>query len=362
MDVYKINQPSIYKASANHQQDWLVFKDATVSNLDVFNCTSTVDGKCSYGMTLKECIDSAGDTSGMGYFVVPSTGKSICAHLDTSIHPRIDYTKILRNKSLYPALNSAESTVFLNATKYKFPPEHANIVFYRDIINLYSVNTGLLLGGDKYKTDSLEPIGFDSIENGLNIILTYEKQIPLQSGIFVPVQYGDKFNIRIPNTSLVLQKDVDSDIFVWTPSISTSSTTYNLFTFKVPLDKKKGDNVVYGDQLELVYGVDTVGNDEHMNMAINNSPNTPHLFEFISKMNGFYCDEGECNEIPINKIEKNGEKGTYKGKNVVRSKGCYGLCKTDTIGVIDIAWSYKWYIAGILALFLLGLYIFKSRR
>lgn len=367
MDIYKINQPKQYitkSDSPNERRSWLIFQKATVSNLEVFNCTSTVDGRCTYGMTLQECIDSADSTSGMGYFVKPSSGKSICAHIDTSIHPRIDYTKVLRNQSLYPALNSTESTVFLDAGKYKFPPEQANIVFYRDIMNLYSVNTDLLLGGDKYKTDNLEPIGFDSTANGLNIMLTYEKQIPLQAGVFIPVQYGDKFNIRIPSTSLVLQKDVDSDIFVWTPFISTSSSVaHNLFTFKIPKGKKKGDNVVYGDQFELVYGVNTISNDEHMNMAINNFPSDSHLFEFVSKMIGFYCEDGSCKEIPINKIKKKGESGSYKGKNITRNRGCYGLCTSVSTSVWDTLWMYKFSVIfiGGLALFFI-LYTAKSRR
>jgi hypothetical protein len=364
MDIYKINQPKQYTSkSPNERRSWLIFNKATISNLEVFNCTSTVDGKCTYGMTLQECIDSADSTSGMGYFVEPSSGKSICAHIDTSIHPRIDYTKILRNQSLYPALNSTESTVFLDAGKYKFPPNQANIVFYRDIMNLYSVNTGLLLGGDKYKTDNLEPIGFDSVASGLNIILTYEKQIPIQGGIFVPVQYGDKFNIRIPSTSLVLQKDVDSDIFVWIPSVSSSSITHNLFTFKIPEGKKKGDSVVYGDRFELVYGVDTISNDEHMNMSVNNSPSDSHLFEFVSKMIGFYCEDGSCKEIPIDKIERDGERGLYKGKNITRNRGCYGLCASVSASVWDTIWMYGFpaiLISGTILVIIL--YTAKNRR
>jgi hypothetical protein len=79
-------------------------------------------------------------------------------------------------------------------------------------------------------------------------------------------------------------------------------------------------------------------------------------------MLGWLCDRGKCVNIPISNIEPSGPlglNGTYKGKQVYRKKGCYGLCdnqikKSDSTSLLVVT--------VLLSLILLFFFSFLANR
>jgi hypothetical protein len=57
-------------------------------------------------------------------------------------------------------------------------------------------------------------------------------------------------------------------------------------------------------------------------------------FKFKSLMNGYYCDNNECKQIPLYKTITNKELATYNGNVVTRNSNCFGLCN-NIIPIIE---------------------------
>ena len=50
-------------------------------------------------------------------------------------------------------------------------------------------------------------------------------------------------------------------------------------------------------------------------------------------MNGYYCENNECKQIPLYKTNTKKELSTYNGKDVTRNSGCFGMCNKTILPI-----------------------------
>lgn len=334
MDKFIIKKPWKY------DKHWLVFPNATFSHIDILDCDDTVRGVCIDDLTLSQCINVCeldSEWCGAGYHVQFKNGHSICAPLRTGIHPDLNPVHRLRKQSVYPAFDNVSVNTFINTRVYPFPPEQANVVFYRDIIILKNEESDLTLGSRAFIVENGDVAGF-GMDTDLRVTLISSIRSASQVAMYRPVAYGDFFNINVANSALVLQQTGDNPSLEWQHSFGLSPMDFQLQILPIGDDKKIGDVVTYGDRFTIGYsGAEStaVVNPKYKifevyggNYAqIKDAGKFFPTFSFISKMNGYYCDGDKCETVPIAKMEKLGKAGKYRGANVGRDPGCWGVCR-----------------------------------
>lgn len=326
-DKYILNKPWIYK------KNWLIFPNTVYDNIEISNCENTTNGVCIDNKTIEECIKLCNnDNCSHGYHIQFKDGKSVCLPLktyDSNINP----VRRLKKQNIYPEFNNVNVSSFINTNEFPFPSKQSNIVFYHDILNILNEGTKLKLGGTKYITEDGNITGFSN-EKPLNITILPSEITNIQISKYRPLKYGDYFNINIPSTTLLLTIGEYRSL-IWKQIKGLTQETYAKFqVYPIDKNKKEGDVVMYSDIFTIRYNdIDFLTVDKYNNKffitPIANYDAKRALaisypyFSFISKMVGYYCENGICNSVPISNINKD---GTYKGYIVGKEKECQGRC------------------------------------
>lgn len=312
-----------------YKDKWLVWPNTVFDFIEISDCADTIDGVCIYNKNLEECIEKSIEDSGCGYYIKFNDGRSICVPVRTFIHSHINPVYRLKNQNIYPELNNVSVFTFINTDKYSFPPNIANVIFYNDILQIKNIESGLFIDTDTSPKDG-QNIKFGNI-NPLNIQFLKSKQSLVQISNLDPVKYGDYIIIIVPGTSLTLRSKVGENQMYWI-SNELSKTDFLFQIMPINNSDKIGDFVTYNSHFNIIYtnfSILFVGNNYELNSKYANFENEKNhftTFSAISKMIGYYCDNKNCKEVPISEININGKSGTYKGSNVVRAKGCLGMC------------------------------------
>lgn len=327
MDNATLPKPWVYK------EKWLIWPKVVLDFVDIIGCNDTINGICTIGKSITECLDTCVKGCAAGYHIQFSNGESICVPILTSLHPHLNPVYRLRNQNIYPNLSNVTVSTFINTKVFPFPPNYGNAVFYRDILSISLVSDPLTTIGTSTTENS--DIYIEKNHND-NIQLVLAEKIVEKIAYYVPVQYGDNIVLLIPGTSLIATVDINSGDLSWKAAYTTVSLPNSTFTIlPAKPGKKPGDVVAYGDPIILSYQ-DTdmflVKNPVYNNITIeyenlsNIIKNPNALFTLQSKMTGWYCQNNMCKSVPIKNITKNGVSGTYNGAIVDRNNACWGTC------------------------------------
>lgn len=336
MSEYDIKNPKIYSKN----DKYLLFPDSTFDKLNYTDCNDTIDGICHSNKTIDECINMCSESKicNAGYYI-KNKNNSYCVPLKTN--DELNLSHRLRNKIYYPELKNSDSIVFIDTSKFRFPPNEANTIFSYDIMQIKCNDK--IMGLDN--TDPPETI-FHKGVSGTNIQLISYEILDTNIIRYLPIKYNNKIFINIVQSSYILTKNNITNLFEWKIKLINKETSYTTFKI-IPLDKdydnKSRVNFRYKfylkyNDIENCY-IDTKGNfkaDTRSTEQLESEGNNL-IFEFIPKMIGYYCNNGICEEIELEKTDKNNEKATYKGLEVFRTRNCYSICKSKnniTIKVI----------------------------
>ena len=332
-NMYNIAEPSI------KDKNWIIFPNTTLSHINTMDCNDAMEGECYYDKTFDQCIQSCKDSPkcNFGYYISNISGENnICVPLrDANIDSNPMYR--LRNQNIYPEMDDTNSKVFINKTKYPFPPEQANIVFFMDNFLIQNVETKKLLETSPITDQSMTtPMGFK--KDGDLIVQALQIPPDLSTGTqYVSIRYGDSLAFNIPNTTLVMRPNPSDNTMEWISRSFALSEQNSFFLKPLTPGRKMGDEVRYSDIFSIHSSVFIITIDKssrveklyyesHSTAKDNGADAT---FCFIPKMKGWYCNnDAQCTEIPLEKMVINDKGiGTYDGLAIGRNPGCWGVCK-----------------------------------
>lgn len=329
MEYSNLPEPTRYK-------NWLIWPKVILDFIDVVGCSDTIDGMCTVGKTVQECIDSCVRGCGAGYHVQFDNGNSICVPILTSIHPNLNPSYRLSRQEKYPNLEHVTITTFINVDQYPFPPNHGNSVFVKDILTISQYDKPNETVGTMDSSSGIYMADNNTHDDNIQLILA-EKTVENFS-YYVPLEYGDRVMLVIPGTSMIATVDNHDNYIFWKFQNTVSGLPNSIFKITcVNPEKKDGDIVSYGDPIILSYHSDSnfvVKDPKYSALTVkyeninNIRTNSNAIFTFSSKMVGFYCQDNECKSVPIKNIEKD---GTYNGAMVYRKNRCWGICGKDTL-------------------------------
>jgi hypothetical protein len=269
---------------------WSVWPHSAYHIMHNLNCSDTIDGICTTGETVDECIDRCekSEDCKAGYHI-QLEDQSICAPLRTSIYDNYDFVSRVCPQSEYKEFDDADVTVFMDSSLVQ---PQTKYIFHRDIVTLKHVQS------DKLLSNSTGVLKFDAVGAGLSIRTADD--VTTHSSIYSPVMYGDSFFFSIPSTALLSTLDPINRTFEWK---IIAGYIVDLSTFKVvPVNKDRlGSRVTLDDEFKLVTNTNSyIGLDDDILYV--NSRDTGDTFKFVSYMDGYKCD-GSCTSVPIHQSD-----------------------------------------------------------
>jgi len=358
-------------------KDWLIWPRTVFSKIEIADCNDTPEGICYRDLTLQECIDKhcPWDICGAGMYVKFKSGKSICSPLRTGLHPKLTPLYRLRKQAIYDLdPNVVDISVFVNSKLFPFPPNLPNVIFYGDILAMKTADGNRALDTSVVIQKGPGPCTLKKDANSTMMLLpSFRTANPIVHDR--PLVYGDKFIMAIVGTSYIAQVHSGGiNPLLWKEALGVfegDSLTFDL----IPSDpkKKKGDLVTYADTVVLGYqslGLVAVDNGSDI-LYLNTNPELMNhaayirdlkdeggrhvaqeeasfnvYFKFESAMYAFYCDEGNCKRVALNKVtpvpsprmrtfgyvddaaadEDTLSSALYKGKPVFNHARCWGMC------------------------------------
>lgn len=295
--------------------DWNVFRNCTISNIDMADCSATIDGVCHTTNSLQECMDLCGTNSecNMGHYIETET-RNICIPLKKQEYP---YFRI-RDKNLYPVMSNLGSTVFVKKS-YPYPPDDTNVIFYTDTFNLKNKITEKFLGITDAGTISEDIIFTDY---PINIQLLPPSITGNLASGYIPVKHGDFVVVNIPqSTFIVSEKNDNSNSLNWeTKGSVRSSSLTGLQIFGE--GKNDGDTLLYSDKIYFMYNNRIVLYDSNNSLVVGTTGilGTGNVFfELVPRFEVSYCEDGRCKSSIIGEPE-------CIGKTVYRNPVCWNIC------------------------------------
>lgn len=336
---YKIPHPVKYDRNDNI----LIFPGSTFDQISTLDCNDTVDGNCINNISFDECITKCTDNPdkcAVGYYIKTPISK-ICVPIDVNTLKQSNPVYKLRRKDMYQELEKSEVTSFIDTRTYPFPPNVANNVFLLDVTQLVTLKSGLSLG----KEGEDPPIAdFEDKTTGVNVQLLPLEFSNTLSSRYIPVKYNDSVFLRVPFTNYILSMLDFGNSFDWEINqLSTASSADAFKIIKVGGGSTDNEILTYGDEFRLKYG-DIYFCAVDKNRLISSQFNFEQLesrgyetiFIFKPKMLGYYCEDGECKSIELDKTETDGPKATYKGREIFVNPVCYNLCDLQEDNIIDL--------------------------
>lgn len=359
MSQYVLEKPHIYN------KKWLVFPNATFSDLQITDCNDTISGICYRDKSFDECVDlcanSKNNDCGAGYYITKDN-ENICVPIRTSIHPLLNPAFRLRNKNVHPVLDDMEVNTFVNTDQYPFPPKLPNAVFFEDSFSLQNVKTGLELEipvGKKLQTSRVHM----GDPPGMHLQLLPFRTSMERIQYYIPMKYRSPVVFNIPGTSLIIIKGDDMKL-KWAARILNTPQIEN--TFKIhSVNHPNQDIAFYNDTVYITYqdtNIVTIGANNNLEVmyqdyqtAKSNGENVE--FKLIPKIQSYYCDNGECKPVKLQDTDTNKDNATYKNSPVTRNPKCWGLCDYITSHGLDLSSSSTSSVLVPIVLIIVGLIV-----
>jgi len=289
-------------------------KDDTIFNISESHmCENAVKGVCYEINSLKECISLTDRLKSIaGYYI---NDKKLCIPLSNKLFEYINphYLQVPRENSTSFILNSGT-----------FPLNEANSVFYGDIFHIKA--------RDKYvttKVDSKSGIGIMRLSSEKNNIMILSNTL-VSDYTKRKVLSGDIVWLGVPETSLKAVRDNDTGYMVWKPFVGDIIGNRDTITI-IAVNKKKGEPIVYGDTIKLIYSGNFHITFENLCDCLISTNDIDKQTEFTLEPNitVFYCNK-KCLSIPLNITEKDNEKAYYKKNIVYRDNNCLFICNNTS--------------------------------
>lgn len=316
-----------------YDNKWYVWSNTVFDSMDIMGCYNTLNGICTSGKTIEECISTCLGDCAAGYHVSFSDGSSMCASMLTVPPLYTSPVHQLRDQKIYPELNDVVVTSFVNTEVFPFPPDKGNAVFYEDRMSIKLSDANMYISklnqtedikGEEDKviveSDSGTIIQFSPIYKVINKVSRHN-----------PVKYGETIAIIITGTDLSVQSNKMGNGFVWYP------LGINIPGFIILSAEGKKGIVAYGDKILLNYeGISPIVVHKQssvvraLDMPIEQLYNKDEYyttFTLESHMTGYYCNGQTCESIPIRQTVADGLTSRYNGIIVGRDIGCWGMCK-----------------------------------
>lgn len=325
MDTIPI--PIIYKK-------WLIWPNTVLNNLYISDCDDTINGICLTNKTLKQCIDICDGNCTSGYWLQLPDNTTICTPLDKNHSPHTNPVYRLRSKKIYKELDNTKIYTFINKEIYNYPPDDANLVYYRDILNIKENIKKTTLGDDNMLNIHNSVI-YMGLGSDINLIIIPNKMESPQIENNLPIRYGDEIQISIPGTNLLLRKSINlPNSLEWLGSsfINYENEPYLKIEPSPSYNRKLGDFIRYSDEFLILYNelsYITVDYDTlQLKLRNTNDKNiTNGIFQFISKMDGYFCNNDICTSIPIMNTKPHNDGARYKENIIYRVPNCWNNCK-----------------------------------
>jgi hypothetical protein len=319
---------------------------------DIMQCNDTVEGVCTTGNTLEECINTCTGDCQAGYYISFSNGQSICAPIRTAIKTGRDPIYRVRTKNEFPDLADVDSTVFINSNTYPFPPDEANAVFYMDLMRIKVVGTNLLL--DNEQLTATTQLNFSNNQfSRVQLIPTGSFSGMISQ--YESIHYGQGFLIISPGTSLVAYNDPKDKKLKWVIAGPDLEDEKYVFRFLADEEGDKGKKIAYKSQLKISNGNIILGVNKTTKTLVADNKNAYELFTLTSDMRGSYCYGKNCKGIAINDTTTDGVKASYNNSLVVRRSDCFGVCGNMYNNKLELqdhpprVKPLRWWVFGVIA-------------
>lgn len=322
---YSFGKPIIMK------DEWYVFKDSTLSNLNINDCNTSVTGICERTKNIEECLDicKKQQPCKSGYYI--ETGKeNICVPLrESNVSSSAGPYYRLRNKDIYPILKNMKSYVFSNISDV-FPPKHVNNLFYSDSIQIQILDTDKYIGLDQNALDIAQS---EVVSDKIDVQIIPNEILAARLSRYIIVKHGDKIQINIPRTAYILQDNENSIIWKMRASLNSNERSFQIFS-KDP-SKKIGDYLNYDETFYLLYNNSLIEYNKDFNKLIISSESLQNLdmkgsniyFKIIPKVKAYYCGkDNTVQNIILDKAVSKGETASYEGKVLSRNEANWNLC------------------------------------
>ena len=284
--------------------DFYVFPNTTLINLELSSCRDTISGICPKVSSLQECINICSNSPecNNGYYT------------NDTCFPLKNIDKV----PIYPRMIKGNNSTVFSKKSDIFIPNDTNMIFYGDNFMIKNFSKNYMINEDS-------KISFSKIGIELQMFPSTITEKILRNSI--PVCNGDKITINIPNTTFVFSSKNNSTEIIWDTTASTVETDYNTFQiYSSNPDKKIGDKLNYDDMFfftfhgrTLSYANDIMGLSSLL--SLENS-----LFTLVPYETVFYCS-ANCLPIKLFETEMKDFSATYKGNKVYRSPECWNICK-----------------------------------
>lgn len=330
-------------------KDYLVFKDATLSFPfePPRDCVDGVTGECIKNISKEECMDLCQDHKekcGGGYYI-KNNGESWCIPLRTFVYPDSNLLLYVEPKDEYFP-NYVNSDVFIDETKFEFPPDNANAVFFKDKCTI--VGSGGLRISNPVKNETIK-----MDKNGDVICYIFGRNITLSSEFCKKVRVGDEIAFTIEESPLIMS--IEDEKVIWKTRFSSWIMMSTNLVEVEGNGKKIGDALTYGDEFKLKQ-ISENGDTKYVNIDENNEliiDNEGMIFKLEPLVDYNVCDGTECVSVNYDELDIDNEKARYKGKIVFRDGLCFACDEPEKIAVI-------WWAVGIVSMLLI-LYVLVFR-
>lgn len=318
MSEFKFGHPYKY-------DNWYIFPNTTLDNLQLDDCISSVTGKCENKSTVQDCIKLCQESKNCfaGYFIETPDKQNICVPINKILGgPSLGPYYRLRNQNIYPELKGMTSSVF-TSPEYEFPPKHANYIFYTDKFVLTNILSGKNIG-----TNNTDKNTVLSSEDDLFLQFLPDEILRNYVSRYLIIRNGDEVSLSIPGTSYFLKNDGEN--ISWVMRISSIEASDNKFrVFSANKNKKIGDFLDYSDTLYFTSSNQKLSYDSNLDslkLSPQNVEENSTYFKITPKISVYYCENGKCKNILLEHSDMSGSHATYKGHDISRNPNCWGLC------------------------------------
>lgn len=323
-------------------KNYYVVDDATLSSPfeTTRDCSDTVTGECIENKNLNECIDvcSQNDKECGGGYWIKNGGKSYCLPLRTFLYPDSNLLLYIEPKNDILPIHTSGS-VFIDKTRFNFPPDDANTIFYKDNCKLYTEKNG-----DKYYLDSAvkgEKVKLSKF--GKLEVFIFGRNITLSTIFHKKVRVGDEIAFAVEASPLIISSQREAEEkseekrraeeksgsnLTWKTRFSSwVMLPENVFEIIVS-GKEIGDPVVFGDKFKLKQ-VLKEGEEKYIGMNDNNElvlQDTGNIFVLYPLVEYNVCMKNQCERVEYDKLTIEGEKARL-GKQIVFRDGMCFSCE-----------------------------------
>jgi hypothetical protein len=328
--------------------NWNIFKDLVISDINFYGCKSTINGKCENTKNVEECINicEKSEDCDYGYFIKTPDNDNLCVPLYK--HPDIymsPYYKMVP-KNTFPELKTMETWLFANKKKYPYPPDIPNALFYSDPLNISITEDSLFLTFDD-DGELYQSVYFS--ENNPVLIQFLPLEVLIDDDVsYTNIKNGDEVVINIPKTTLTLRKNDNNSEVVWISRISKINDPSRVFTlWSADKNKKEGELLDYSESFYLLWNniYPLLYDDDAEMLKVSDEGLYNGIFDkkkikftLKPKLDVYFCDSlnlktpgGVCTKIPLEECRMDGLKAlTPNGIRTTRNEKCWNMCQQQS--------------------------------